>query len=214
MSELEHAYHAFLLQHPEIKASLAQGLVNTRALARLFIKAKGYSLRQTEAVVAMIRRSPPQKLQPGINLKVFAVMKVSTKDEIAILDYSKSRETVERIRNLGGLIEYDKNETLKVIIGAHTLKIIVDHTAAKKIKDALGKHDLRKQYEHISEISLLFPESAHEQRGIVAYVTSQLLMHGINLQEVLTCTPELLLYVDESQSLKTFEVCKRIKNGY
>ncbi|MBI5389042.1 hypothetical protein HZB01_01545 [Candidatus Woesearchaeota archaeon] len=211
MSQMEQTFLGFLNRHPEVRASLSLDLVNTRALARFFMKEEEISGRQMEAVVAMMRRAPLEKLRGSVNPKAFSSMKIATKDDIAILDYAKSKDVVERIKNVVGLVAYDKNETLKVVVGAHTLKVIVDHSASKSVKEALGKLGLRKEYTHISEISLLFSEEAHDQKGIVAYVTSQLLMNAINLQEVLTCTPELLLYVDESQALKAFEVCKRIK---
>jgi len=210
MSELEQRFSSFIDRHPEIRA--AQNLLNVRAVARAFIKEENLQLKQIEAVVAMIRRFDIKPIISYTDQKIFSDIKISIKDEITILDYEKSNIILEKLKDIVSGINYNKNETLKVVVGSHSVKIIIDSSNTELVKQKLGKTNLLKKYSNISEISLLFSSKAIEEKGIIAYVTSELLLGGINIEEIITCTPELIIYVDEKQSLKTYEILKKIKN--
>lgn len=211
MSELEQRFNSFIDRHPEIRS--AQNLLNVRAVARAFIKEENLQPKNIEAVVAMIRRFDIKPLLTYTNQKIFSDIKISIKDEITILDYEKSNIILEKLKDIVSGINYNKNETLKVVVGSHSVKIIIDSSNTELVKQKLGKTNLLKKYSNISEISLLFSSKALNEKGIIAYVTSELLLGGINIEEIITCTPELIIYVDEKQSLKTYEILKKIKNA-
>jgi aspartokinase len=50
-------------------------------------------------------------------------------------------------------------------------------------------------------------------KGIIAYLTSALSVEGINIVELMTCTPEMSIYVDEKQMLKAYETLWRIEES-
>lgn len=211
MSEIEQMFRDYLGRHPEVRALLSERLVNIRALARSFISENNINVN-VEAIVAMIRRAGIEPLVVKTNKKAFYEIKIGMKDEIVILDYEKSKDVMDKIKDIISSVSYDKNETLKVVVGSDTIKIIVDSTNAKVVIDEVGRSKLIRKHSKVSEASLLFSSSAMDEKGIISYVSSQLLINGINIREIITCTPELIIYVDEEQSLKAFEVFKRIKN--
>jgi|TARA_B100001971_G_C18161341_1_gene521558 hypothetical protein len=211
MSQLEQKFSSFIARHTEIRPAYSQNLLNIRAVARTFMKEENVNTKQIEAVVAMIRRFDVKPLIAYTEQKIFSDIKISIKDEIVIFDYEKSDAIIEKLKEVVSEIDSNKNETLKVVVGSISVKIIVDSSNSALIKQKLEKANLHKKYSAISEISLLFSQKALEEKGIIAYVTSELLLGGINIQEIITCTPELILYVDEEQSLKTYEILKRIK---
>ncbi len=213
MSQIEQSFRQYLGKHPEIRSAYAQNLLNIRALARAFMNEEGLRDRNIEAVVATIRRFDIEPLLTHTDNKIFSDIKISTKDEIVILDYEKSKPIVEKVKAIVDSIDYNKNETLKVVVGSGSVKVIVDSSNSSSVKQALGRDKLIKERKKISELSLLFPTKAHEVRGIIAYVTSELLLGGINIRELVTCTPELVLYIDEEQSLKAYGILKKVKRG-
>jgi hypothetical protein len=213
MSELEQKYGQFVGRHPEIRSANIKGMLNIRGVARAFIEEEDIAAKHIEAVVAMIRRYDFKPIIGYTDKKIFSDIKISIKDDITLLDYAKSKNIVEKIKSVVSNIDYDKNDTLKVVVGSHSVKIIIDSSNSSAVKDVTGKTGLIKEYRPISEISLIFPQKALEVKGIISYVTSELLINGINIREIVTCTPELIIYVDENQSLKTYEILKNIKSG-
>lgn len=210
MSELEQKFRSFLSRHPEVVA--AKDMLNIRALARSFVTEEGIGAGKIEAAVAMIRRTEIVAPGQSTSKDILTGIRISMKDGIVILDYKRSREIVENLKLTVSEVDYDRNETLKIVVGSHTVKIIVDSVNSEMVKEKLGEETLRHEDSSVSETSLLFPASAHDEKGIVSYVTSQLVLNGVNIKEILTCTPELIVYVDEKQSLKAYEVFKRIKS--
>jgi len=210
MSQIEQRFMLYLNRHPEIRA--ARGLLNIRALARSFIREENLN-ENIEAVVATIRRADIRPLASYPRKSVFSDIKISMKDEIVVLDYEKSKELMERLKLILSLIDFDKHETMKIVAGSQSVKVIVDSSNRKKVKEELGRKYLIKEYASVSEISLLFSSKAKDEKGIVAYVSNELLLNGINMLEIISCTPELIIYIDEKESIKTFEVIKRIKNS-
>ena len=109
-----------------------------------------------------------------------------------------------------GLINFNKNETLKIVLGSLSVKIFVDDYNIKKIENIFSKNILN-VYRNISELNLIFPEKVTKEKGHIAYLTSELAINDINIIELLTGKPELIFYVDESDLLKTYETIKRLK---
>ena len=67
-------------------------------------------------------------------------------------------------------------------------------------------------YSKISELNLIFPEDAPKTKGIIAYVTAELAINDINIIEIITGRPELIVYVNEKDLLKAYETIQRLKN--
>lgn len=64
--------------------------------------------------------------------------------------------------------------------------------------------------DNIAEIDIIMPHDAINTRGIVSYVSAELAMNKINIVELLTSTPELLIYVDNADLLRAYEVIKNL----
>lgn len=209
MSQLEQQFNSFLNRHPEIRPALSKNILNTRALAREFMREENIKLKHIEAVVAMIRRSNYQPLLTATKKEIFQDIKINFKDEISILNYDKN--IVTQLDEVISNINYNKNETLKIVIGSESVKVFIDSSKKKLLTENLEKKYLIKEHKNVSEASLLFGAKASDEKGIVAYVTSELLLAGINILEILTSSPELIIYFEEKQSIKAFEVFKKIK---
>src|SRR3989338_3363751 len=116
MSQIEQRFREYLSRHPEIR--VASELINTRAVARSFIKEEHLSFSQIEAVVAMIRRAEIKPIKNLISKDIYKNIVISIKDEITILDYEK--QIVEKLRDIIHIINYERGETLKLSVGTQS----------------------------------------------------------------------------------------------
>lgn len=202
----------FFNKNPDIRESRNKGLINRRALAKYIIEKEKLSKNRFEALVTALRRfeSTPTTKE---TLDITKEIKISTKDNISILYLEKSGEVLSNISKVINLINFNKNETLKIVHGSLSIKLFIDEFNIKKISDIFPSKDITKIYSNISEISILFPDKAKKTKGIVSYVTSQLTVNNIAIIELLTCTPELIIYTDEKDLLKSYETLRRLKNN-
>jgi hypothetical protein len=54
----------------------------------------------------------------------------------------------------------------------------------------------------------LFSEKAKYERGIISTITRELSVNDIVVSEILTATPELIIYMKEEYVLKSYEIIK------
>ena len=64
---------------------------------------------------------------------------------------------------------------------------------------------------NISEISIIFPEKSIKEEGVLSTITKELVVNNIIITELLTASPELLIYLKDEYVLKAYEILKRMK---
>ena len=210
MSQLEQGFRQYMSRHPEILRCCSQGLINRRSLARYLISVGIAEGSEMESVVAMLRRfdfGKAKKSTPSL----FDDMRVTIKDKVIILDFPKEKELLVMLHDLILSTAFDKGDTLKVVMGTLSFKVIIDEQKKKSFSSLIRKFSAH-TYAGISEMSLLFPGEAIQEAGIVSTITTELAVHEINIIEVLTATPELLIYLEDKDVVEAFEVIKALSS--
>jgi hypothetical protein len=60
---------------------------------------------------------------------------------------------------------------------------------------------------------MMFPDAASETRGVLAVLTRELALNDVVLAELLTASPELLIYVRDEQVAKAYEIVRRLQGS-
>jgi mRNA-degrading endonuclease HigB of HigAB toxin-antitoxin module len=211
MSQLELNFVQFLSKNPELESCYQKGLINRRSLARFLIKKGVAKSNQLEAVIAMIRRFEfKNKKEPK---ELFSRIKITIKDKITILDFQKEKELIQKLENLIKKTNYDRGDTLKIVVGSESVKIFLDEENEIKLKEITERFKLSNKLNDISEISIMFPKDANKERGILSTITKELYMNDIYITECLTASPELLIYLKEEFVIKAFDILKRLQKN-
>jgi hypothetical protein len=211
MSQLEQDFRLLLSAKPEIGKCCQHGLINRRSLARYLIRIGMAKMIQFDAIVAMLRRYEFKKPSKEV-MDIFRDIRVNIKDNIVVLDFDKNRELVHKLQRIISHTEYDKGDTLKIVIGSASVKLFIDKKNISKLKDLLYEFRPMK-IEHITELSLMFQEQASSSRGVLAAITNEFVLNDINITEFLTATPELLIYLREEYVLKAYAIIKRLQKS-
>ena len=202
----------FFNKNPDIREARNKGLVNRRALAGYIIKNEMLAHTLLDAVLTPLRRFETQTPTKS-TLDIVTKIKIPTKENIAIVYLEKTETVLKNISKIVEIINFNKNETLKIVQGSLSVKLFVDEFNIDKLEGVYNAKDIIKIQKNISELTLIFPEEAVKTKGIITYVTSELSINNINLVEMLTGKPELILYLDEKDLLKAYEIIKRLRNG-
>ena len=214
MSQLEQQFRVFLSRHPEIGKAYHIGLINRRSLARHLIQQKVARSNQLEAVIAMLRRFNFEDFsgQRG-GQNVFSNIRVTLKDDVLIFDFEKEKALLERLQQLIQHINYDTGDTFKVVIGSGVVKLFIDQGKAHVVDTLFNGFTLKHQPQKVSEISVMFPEKIIDSKGTLSTLTQELVVHDVIITELLTASPELLVYLDEKHVLKAYDVIKTLQKG-
>lgn len=210
MSQMDFLFQALLARHPEIEKSYREGLINRRALARFLIDHGVGDRSAFDAVVATIRRHDFGP-KDGAALDLFHDVRVSLKDRILILDFEKDKELLRRLERLFERIDYDRGDTLKIVVGTASIKVVVDQSKEAGLRDLIGRSRVRERLDHISEISLRFPADAARTKNVLGVITRELALHDVVVAELLTASPELLIYVRDEFVTRAYEVVRALQ---
>ncbi len=209
MTNLTFELNYFFNKNPDIKGAFVKDLINRRALAKHIIREDKLSDR-TDAVITALRRIEITKTDKD-TLDIVKKINITTKEGISIVCLEKNQEVLSKLGQVISLVNYNKNETLKIVEGNQSLKLFVDGSKVNKLKEIFNRRDIIKVINSIAELNLTFPESAIKTKGIVAYITANLQTNRINIVEILSCTPELIIYVEAKDLIRTYEAIKRLQ---
>lgn len=209
MTKLNIALRHFFNRHPDLRNSTAQGLVNRRALAKRIRKEEALQQHALDAIITALRRFEFEQLPQRPQLD-FSMLKVRTKDHLAILELEKTEYNLQRLEKVFTAVKPYQDQTLKVVIGL-TIKLFLDDVNVNKVKE-LFSGKIREQ-RAIAELVLHLSDEAGKTPGIIAYIAAEFATEGINFVEVLTSAPEILLYVDVKDLLKAYETVQRLKES-
>ena len=210
MSQMEHLLREVLAKYPEIERCLQKGMVNRRSLARYLIKEGVAKSNQMEALIATLRRYH-FKEHAEERLHLVKNMRIQVKEGITILDFEKQKELVQEVKKLIDEIDYDKGDTFKLVVGSESVKIFIDEGKKEIIESLSKRFHLKKKYKQIDELSIIFPEKAIETKGIISFLSRVLVLHDVLITEMLTASPELLLYLKSEYTVKTYDLLKRLR---
>ena len=196
-----------------IKKCLSKNIVSFRALARHLIENLDLKEKNIHAVISAIRRyKKTGKDESEKNLKkLFSKISVKTRSDIADLRVSKNKRSVESISKLNSVVDIEKGEILRVIQAEQSITIIIDEKNLEKFNSIFNKNDLISIDKKLVEINLQFTEEAQDVQGIVALVSSSLNSEGINIIEIMSSAPELLVIVKKENLLKALNVVDRLQ---
>ena len=213
MSQIEQNFRQILATKPELAKCYQEGLINRRALARYLIQKGVAEKNQMDAVIAMIRRYEfeENKKQQKECLDLFKHTRITVKDKIAILEFKKDKTLMQKLQKIISHTDYDKGETLKIVIGTQNITLFIDQKKQEQLKEVLEDYTLINTNKNMSELSIIFPEETKKIKGTLSLVTQEFVLNDITISECLTASLELLIYVKEEYVLKAYEILRRLQ---
>lgn len=182
---------------PAILVDLKRKLINSRALAKYLIHK--YDLKASlDAVISSIRRFPLEKYEEEDKLlhRIFHDSVVSTKNNIACITIFLQPNQV--FAKLDGT----SLPSLRITTGTDEVKILVENSKADNLAKLFKNCEIERD---LSEISVTVAERAVKTKGVLARIAAELALAHINIQELLVCPPQFLIYVSQADIVKAHE---------
>lgn len=197
---------------PCIRRDLNRQIINTRALAKYLIKREKLSA-SLDAVISAIRRyhlEQQAEIFSTAYSKIALTTSLSTKSSLANIGLIKDTEVQNIIPKLFQIIQYTRGEVLRIIQADERIKVLIDEKNLEKVVEIFPKEKIVIVDKNLAEINLHVIPEAKMTPGIVAAITNELAINGVNLVEVMTCFPEILWFVEEKDLLKAYHVCYQL----
>ena len=207
MTNITHKVWNFLDKDPCIKRGLAQGLINVRALARYLLEEKKVE-STLDAVISAIRRYKLSRYNKIFSIadKTVSQSTISTKTHLANVAVIKDEEVQTLLPKLFSIIHYNQGDVLRIIQADESIKILVDEKNLEKIRGLFPKKKIMKIDRNLAEINMHLHPEAVNTPGILAVTSNELAMNNVNVMETMSCVPEMLWFVKETDVLKAHEI--------
>lgn len=215
---IQEAVSELLRTKPYLEESLADGLINTSALAR---QLSGDVSRMTDkkankgAVIMAIQRHQAGKLtlakvKAGYLLK--GLTNIIVRSDIAAFTFSNSSSLPGRLAELSAIFSQTKGLFYTFSQGAFETTVILNQTAEPQLQKILRNEIQIATTSDLACITLYLPDENTEIPGYYYYILKLIAWEGINLIEILSTTNEFTLLVSEEDVDKAFSVLNNARS--
>ena len=195
------------------RRALEKGIISMKSLAVYLIKKHGLSA-SADAVVSAIRR---YKEETPLEAKYEKARDVISKSSdirittnIAEISIEKNQETQKTLQKAFAMVSYEKGEIMLIIQGEKSIKIILNSANKEKILELFLKKSVLHVEDNLAEINIHLSDDAVKTPGIIATLSTEFMIHDINIYESMSCIPEMLFFVKQKDIVKSYEILSNL----
>ncbi len=208
MANTTHQIWNLLDKDPPLRRDLSRGLLNIRAVAHFLTK--NYNLdSSTHAIISAIRRYPNVEDTHLKNSKISEVLKnsrIATKTRIISISLNREKRSLEILQKIIPMIAFGKGEVLRFSEGREKLKILIDQHKKEDVLKIIPHDLVVGTKENLGELSINFGDGSGTTIGVLATIMTEIALKNINIIEAISCFPEYMIFVEEKDLLKAYEV--------
>ncbi len=198
-----------------VRRALEKGIISMKALAVYLIKKKNLNA-STDAVVSAIRRykedSPLEKKYEKAVEVISKSSDIRITTNIAEIAVEKNEESQNILQKAFNMVSYEKGEILLIIQGEKSIKLIINEKNKDKIVSLFSKKSILHIEENLAEINIHLSDDAVKTPGIISTLSTEFMLHDINIYESMSCVPEMLFFVKQKDVMKGYQVLSMLVN--
>ncbi|MEK6981328.1 MAG: hypothetical protein AABX38_00220 [Candidatus Micrarchaeota archaeon] len=207
MTNIRDSVWKLIDKDPSIRLDLERDMINVRALAR---HCRDNGIEGSEdAIISAIRRYPKENKyldQYKEAAKLIRGAKISTKSHLAIIAVKKSPKVTELLSEIFNSVKYEKGEMIRFVQGEESIRVMIDESKIEEFLDIVSKEYIIDVKKNIAEINLHLPPVIVKTRGVGLVILNELFRNNVLIYELMTCVPEFLIFVEDAELLKAYEV--------
>jgi len=191
-----------------IRRDLSRKIINKLALAN-YISKKMKIKAPINAIVSAIRRYEEENpVRDVFNqaLDVISNSTMSSKNGIVSLTLEKDDEVERLLPKLFSLVEIGKNNVMRIIQADQSVKVVIDKKNLKKAKKIIPAGKIKRVGADLAEVTVHLDGRSWSTPGVAEVLTSELSMSNINIVEIMSCIPEIILFFKEKDLMKAYNV--------
>ena len=141
------------------------------------------------------------------------VLKLTLKNNIAVVTLNNDPEIPRALAKFSGEVGYARGETLHIVAGIETVKVVTDSSNLQKLNAAVAKKHILNVMGGLAEIVVSLADSVLNLPGVTATITTHLARNGVNLVEYITTSPHAIVVIQEKDALKSYKILEDLAMG-
>jgi len=126
-----------------------------------------------------------------------------------IMDFNvvKSQSLLNKLKNLYSLVDFERGDTLNIILGSNEIAIVTNEKYKEKISNFLkGEKILNKEFDLVALTISFRGEDFFDTPGVIFTVIRKLAWEHINIYEIVSTMTELTFILNKKDSMKAYNV--------
>lgn len=198
-----------------LRRALEKDIISLKNLAVYLIKKRKLNAT-TDAIISAIRRYPQESNLEKKYEKARAIIAESqdirVTSNIISIAIEKNKQTQEQLQKVFDKIDYEKGEILLIIQGEQSIKVMINEKNRDKVLTYFPKNKILHIEEDLAEINIQLADEAVHTPGIIVVLSTELMVHDINVVELMSCVPEMLFFVKQKDVVKSYEILFNLCN--
>ena len=163
--------------------------------------------------VSLVKRYSPQEKIGSHESMMKLLLKLTLKDKIAVVALTNDPSIPRALARFSAQVDYSRGETLHIVSGIETVKVVTDYKNLEKLKAVVPKKRILKITTDLAEIVISLSDSVINTPGVVATISTHLARSGVNLIEYITCSPHAIVVIDQKDALKCYKLLEDLATG-
>ncbi len=213
MTNIAENVKLFLDNNFIVRKCLFMNIISFRALSRHIISALALEEKNMDAVMSAIRRyKKEERKKTEIELKkLFSRFSTKTRSDIVDICIRKNKKTLEQLDKINSIVDVERGEVIRIIQSEEGIRIIIDEKNLNKFFSYFPKNECISIEKNLIEINLHFAPEASKTKGVISLISSSLNAEDINIVEIMSSAPELLIFIKKEDLLKALNVIDNLE---
>jgi aspartokinase len=211
MVTISHIVKKIVSEQPFVEEALGKGIISVANLAEEIHSKIEHELGKKAnlpAVVMSLRRYAEEIAEHRKKTKKFDYKgEILMKTNICDFTVVKSSNLLAKLKTIYNLVNFDRGDTLNVILGNNEVSIIINEKYADKLAKFLaGEKILNKEFGLIALTIIFTADDFMHTPGIIFNAVRKLAWNNINIYEVVSTMTELTFILNKKDSMKAYDV--------
>lgn len=190
-----------------IRKDISRGIINNRALAKYLIKHHHLQISLDGAISSIRRFEKDRSVQDDFRTIKDALKgaKISTRTNIACITISENSENAKYLAQFITDPFFMHNESVRLAKGEETMKILFSQADLDRVKKIIPQNMIESIETDLAELNIFLTKKAYETKGVYARIGNEIANYGINITEIITVVPELIVFIKNKDLIKAHE---------
>ncbi len=215
MVTVSHIVKKIVNEQPFVEEALSKGIISIANLAeQLLPKIElelGKRVKQAAVVMALRRYADEISEYRKKAVKFDYTGEILMKTNICDLNFVKSLTLMTKLKTIHSLVNFERGDTLNVIVGNNEVSIIINEKHMEKLlKFMVGEKILNKEEDLVALTIVFTSDDFAHTPGVIFNVVRKLAWENINIYEIVSTMTELTFILNKKDSMKAYNVLQEL----
>ncbi len=215
MVTISHIVKKIVSGQPFVEEGLANNIISITNFAEQISpkieQELGKKVKQAAVVMALRRFSEEISEHRKKSSKFDYSSEILMKTNICDISVIKSPSLLVKLRTVYNLVDFERGDTLNVILGSNEVSVIINEKYMEKlVKFLAGEKIINKEKDLVALTIIFTSDDFTHTPGVIFNAVRKLAWNNINIYEIVSTMTELTFILGKKDSMKAYEVLQEM----